>query len=379
MDKYIIGFWNYTECESLNVEQSVGDWNELGLNFALTSICREEEDKKYILQTLDECNKKGIKVIVCDSKLDYHSLIKNGRQKYEKDILEDVKAFGHHPAFYAFLVGDEPHGYEWEDMKDALKLVNKHTRAYINFLPIVENNRQHKSGVSVSKKRYSDLLAKTVKETGLDLLSYDCYTQCNIHRSERGIDNYFENLNCYRKASLAAGVPFITTLLSVGHWNYRVPTEDDIRWQVSTAIAHGAKGFFWFFIYERSIDSSYRLAPIDFMNRKTKTYDFLKRQNHVFTQQNMQYLFDTELIDVYHVKKAYGGTKKYKKGIIRGFQIKTVYNNPLIVSRFAKKDKIIYVIVNNSQSDIENVIVDIDKKRYKEWLAPGQMVILPNG
>ena len=51
---------------------------------------------------------------------------------------------------------------------------------------------------------------------------------------------YFTNLREFEAASRRHGIPYWTTLLSVGHFRYRCPREDDMRWQVSTAAAHGA-------------------------------------------------------------------------------------------------------------------------------------------
>lgn len=373
---YLIGFWNYTKCGELNAEETVRDWQELGFNFAMTSSYESAADKDYILQVLNECEKRGLKAVVCSSKVFWAALTANGEEAYEKTVCEIVDAFGNHPAFYALSVGDEPHCYEWADMQKAVKIVNKHTRAYINFLPIVECRKQNIDGLGVRKEDYCSLLVKTVKETGLGYLSYDCYTQCNIHNPERGLNNYFENLNCFKKASDESGVPFMTTLLCVGHWNYREPTEDDIRWQISTAAAHGAKGILWFFVYERQVDSSYRNPPVDFMNEKTHTYDFLKRQNAIFKQGVAKKLLNAELIQTYHYKKAYGGTKKYKAGCIKDFKIETLYGNPLIVSEFLNGDEKFFMVVNNSQKDVECITAHIGDKKIKEWLAPGQSVIL---
>lgn len=373
---YLIGFWNYTKCGDLRAEDSVKDWQELGFNLAMTSNYERAEDKDYILRVLDECEKRGLKAVVCSTKTAWTALTANGEEAYERTVCEIAEAFGNHPAFYALSVGDEPHCYEWQDMQKAVKIVNKHARAYINFLPIVESDKQHREGLGVSKKDYYSLLVRTVKETGLEYLSYDCYTQCNVHNPERGLNNYFENLNCFKRASDESGVPFMTTLLCVGHWNYREPAEDDIRWQISTAAAHGAKGILWFFVYERNVDSSYRNPPIDFMNEKTHTYEFLKRQNAIFARGAAKKIFNAELMQTYHYKKAYGGTKKYKNGCIKDFKITSLYGNPLIISEFLSDGKNFYMVVNNSQKDVELITAYIGGKKFKEWLAPGQSVIL---
>jgi hypothetical protein len=80
-----------------------------------------------------------------------------------------------------------------------------------------------------------------------------------------------------------AGVPFWTTILSVGHYNYRCPSEDDIRWQFNSAIAYGAQGILYFFFYMRDPNDNYRLAPVDEFWDRTPLFDSLKRTNKGFT------------------------------------------------------------------------------------------------
>ena len=91
------------------------------------------------------------------------------------------------------------------------------------------------------------------------MLCYDCYTQMNPE--EEGTDRFFLNLKYYSDAAKAAKLPLWTTLLSVGHYRYREPNEDDLRWQLSAAAACGCKGILWFFIYMRAPMSNYRVSP----------------------------------------------------------------------------------------------------------------------
>ena len=63
----------------------------------------------------------------------------------------------------------------------------------------------------------------------------------------------------------------------IGFWNYRCPNEDDFRWQLNTAIAHGAKGILWFFFYMRYPHDNARLSPIDEHWKRTETFQWLSQ------------------------------------------------------------------------------------------------------
>lgn len=238
---YPVGFWNYTHSGVLEVKSAVADWQQLGMTIAMSSEYEKPEDKQYILDTLDEAQKRGIKVIVCDYRTHWNYYGARGEEEFTRAVKDAVEDFGRHPAFFAFHVGDEPvpKTKVWEDMKSAAKIVNTLSRGFVNFFPLFgfKNN-----GVE-NENDVEDMLAETAKETGLFCLCYDCYTQCNYEiQKEQGLEEYFKNLMLFKRAADRAGIPLWTTLLSVGHCCYRTPDRDDIRWQIYTALAHGGRG-----------------------------------------------------------------------------------------------------------------------------------------
>ena len=235
-DVFPVGFWNYTHSNVLEVKSAVEDWQTLGMTVAMSSEYEKPEDKQYILDTLDEAEKHGIKVIVCDYRTHWNYYGAHTEEEYTKAVKEAVEDFGHHPAFLAFHVGDEPTPKTkvWEDMKRATKIVNSMSRAFVNFFPLFGFKD---SGIK-DENEVVDMLAETAKETGLFCLCYDCYTQCNYElQKEKGLDEYFKNLMLFKKAADMVGIPFWTTLLSVGHWCYRTPNRDDLRWQIYKLVA----------------------------------------------------------------------------------------------------------------------------------------------
>ena len=207
---------------------------------------------------------------------------------------------------------DEPAKEHWADMLKAVKIVKEYARPFINFLPFFDEDFEKTLGTNHAG--YAKMLEDAVKETGLRQICYDCYFQMFENNREEGIGYYFHNLNEYRMLSEKTGVDFWTTLLSVGHWAFRVPTEDDIRWQISTACAHGAKGIFWFYIYGRLLESSYRQSPFDQYYNKTATFDALARQMRLFNDHFADRLAGAKLLEVYHAGKTYGGTPLYTPG-----------------------------------------------------------------
>lgn len=255
-------------------------------------------------------------------------------------------------------------------MLAAAKLVNELSAAYVNFFPLF--NEDFEGRLGTDHEGYCKKLVSAVRETGLKMLSYDCYDQCFEVDREIGINQYFRNLNAFSRLAKECGVPLWTCLLSVGHWCYRVPTEDDLRWQLSTAAAHGAKGVMWFYLYQRYLESSYRNSPFDLYYRRTETFDRLARQNRIFLEHYAGRLCQAEPVRIFHYRTAYGGTPLYHEGCIDGLTLSEKYGTPLIISQFEDRDGQFLVLVNNSQTVSAKVSGRYGEKAIDEWLAPGQ-------
>lgn len=373
---YPVGFWNYTHSNVLEVKSAAEDWQQLGMTLAMSSEYEKPEDKQYISDTLDEAQKRGIKVIVCDYRTHWNYYASHTEEEFTKAVKEAIEDFGNHPAFFAFHIGDEPTPgtKTWEDMKGAAKIVNSFSRGFVNFFPLFGFKN---SGIE-DENTVLEMLAETAKEAKLFCLCYDCYTQCNYAiQKEKGLEEYFKNLVIFKKAADKAGIPFWTTLLSVGHWCYRTPARDDIRWQIYTALAHGVQGILWFFIYEREKFSSFRESPINTFLEKTPMFALLSEENRMFLQYYSEKFVGSKLLKVFHRGNVYGGVEEYKDGIIDGFTVKDGgFGTSQIISEFEKDGNKFICITNQDQKMIDIVSGEYNGKTYSEWLAPGQLVII---
>ena len=197
-------------------------------------------------------------------------------------------------------------------------------------------------------------------------------------------------------------MPWWTTLLSVGHFRYRPPQEDHLRWQMNTALAHGARGLLWYFFY-MIIDHphvNYRVSPIDEHRERTETYQWLSRVCRTALNWHLPLLQSLTLKHVHHVGRAWGGVRLLpKQGAGRVAEVHSQYGQPLIVSEFLDSEDRPYVmIVSNSQdeSDVAHFRVRGNQPRLHQvqwggaetdvpvsaagadfvaaeaWLAPGQ-------
>jgi hypothetical protein len=316
LKKYPIGFWNYTnlsEHGSHMTEAEVETWADAGFTVTQSPNFDPKKPKQVaqIGKMLDWCQARGIKLILCDPRCDTPTVGKHGKPALTESFPEDMRAaaaaFGNHPAVFGFHVGDEPDA----NVKDAFfecyrlqKEIAPKLHPFANLLPYFPGI-EARAGTDT----WPNYLDEFCKKSNADLLCYDCYAQ--MTPGENGWENYFENLRLYREASLRNGVPFWNTLLSVGHFAYRCPNYDELRWQFNTSVASGAHGILWFFYYMRAPHMNYRMAPVDEHWHRTAAYDDLRRIQKNFHRFYSDLFTRVVCTKVMFNPKPYGGGEKF--------------------------------------------------------------------
>lgn len=406
MERYPIGFWNYTATGELGPE-AVKDWEELGMTMAVSpEYDPAVHDRKALLAILDACSDRGIRVILSDSRARWGGAAKDP-QGYGKRFSEAFEDFGRHPAVMGFHVGDEPRCDEaFADCIAAHRIqlkVAPDLIPHINFLPYWEGQEQDVLKCS----SFSEWAERFTEQSGLRLLCYDHYAQMNP--DEKGVHSYFTNLRKFSEAAQAAGIVPWTTLLSVGHFRYRCPNEDDLRWQLNTAVASGMKGILWFFVYLRAPFSNYRLSAIDEFGERTETFTRLSRVNRHFLHQFGDFFLHAQHKATYHVLKQYGGYAPFLPGKSSEtlLDVESVHGLPAVVGLFELDGGKYAAVVNNSPTESGQFLLHVPKTarpvqrlnwngswselrthahdaHYREtatecvggdWLAPGQMKV----
>ncbi|GHU02434.1 hypothetical protein FACS1894147_04290 [Spirochaetia bacterium] len=353
-----MGFWNYPQIDAYPLSK-VKDWADLGMTITLSpNFNHEVHDKKLMLDVLDEAQKLGIKLIIFDSRTHWKDA--KDKEMYRKKFREAYEDFGKHPATYGFFVGDEPRTEaEFDNCFAAITIQHEEAPSlfpHLNLLPYWKGESW------LGGKTLDAWLTDFIARSGIDFLCYDHYSQ--MEPEEEGTDNYFLNLRLYDKAAKAAGIPFWTTLLSTGLLRCRCPTQDDFRWQVSTAAASGCRGILWFFIYDMD-RRNYRNAPISLDGRRTIQYEWLAYELNRFKDNYGELLMSLTFKDSYHLYKSYGGYPDWQDNathkIVR--RVWSEHRTNGIVSLFNDKEGREYILlVNNSKTDADLFIMALDPK-----------------
>ena len=282
LKRYPISFWNYTSLAEHGPhldEAAVAEWAEGGFTVPQGPAFDPARPEQVVQMRaiLDWCQARDLKVILHDPRGHAQGEDRDGQRvmaaNYDAGVRAAAALFGDHPAVFGLAVGDEPDARDKESFfacyRRQKELVPQ-WHPFANLLPYFPTFESR-----VGARNWPEYLDEFCQKSRADLLCYDCYAQMNPGQS--GWHPYFANLRLYREAAWRNGIPFWNTLLSTGHYKYRCPNYDELRWQFNTTVACGAHGVSWFFYYQREPEANYRLAPVDEFWNRTTTYDNLRR------------------------------------------------------------------------------------------------------
>ena len=350
--QFPLGFWNYAMLDMLDPDQAVRDWAEAGMNLCMSPrFIAGKNRPEELIAFLDRCQEKGIRLVIDDTRASWNGA-HTDPEGYRARFMEAVRDFGSHPATYGFYVGDEPSGDQLADAEAAVRLQREcapQLHPFINFNPYYDGNEKMTGGLGFD--RWID---EFMHKSGLQQISYDRYSQMDPpDASETGVNEYYKSLRKFTEAARRNHAPLWVSNLSVGHFRYRCPKEDDLRWQLTTSVASGAKCVWWFFMYMRTCRINYRVAPIDELGERTETYQWLSRVQRSFQQQFGALFADLIHDETFHALRAYGGYPLLaydEHPLIRN--VTCDHRLPALVSLFHLPDGTKYVaLVNNSQTE----------------------------
>ncbi|MEI8045161.1 MAG: hypothetical protein WCL11_27360 [Verrucomicrobiota bacterium] len=145
------------------------------------------------------------------------------------------------PACWGYLLVDEPGAGAFPDIAKRAGEIRARRPGrfgYVNLFP----NYAPLGALGTSS--YDEHVAKFVREVKPEVLSMDHYPLMRPGGDTR--QSYCDNLECFRKHALAAGIPFWNYFYSMPFNDRLDPTEAQIRWQIFTSVTYGAKGVLYF-------------------------------------------------------------------------------------------------------------------------------------
>lgn len=252
-DRFAIGFWVSPQTDD-DLDARYAEIAEANFTFVI-GLCGAKNPPPAVEQ-LKMCEKHGLKALV---HLDR----------------QDLNALPDGPACWGYSIVDEPDASRFPALRkavDALRQARPGRLGYINLFPNYANAGQ------LGTPTYDEHVSRFIREVQPDVLSMDHYP---IFRpGGDGRDNYCRNLEVMRRESIAGGIPFWNFFNSMPYGPHTDPTEAQLRWQIFTALAYGAKGLMYFCYWTpRGAEFPKGGAILTADGRRTRHYDEARRLN----------------------------------------------------------------------------------------------------
>ena len=363
--EYPIACWTYMRFEEQTRPPAVvvKDWKELGITHPLMPVTNAKSDKAAVLDMLDLCHKAGLKAIMCDERVDNPAIVRllnkgNKPESYRNSVRSALADWGAHPACAGFYVYDEPDSNIVDSVILAAQICRQEDASkiwYVNLLPWY-----NWIGPRLGCNDYAKYIERVVSECGLDSMGYDFYEQQNeLTGVDKGTDLYFTNLRHWMELSMRRKkFRFNVTQICMNLYNYRINSQDDFRWQISTAAAFGAKAINWFYPDMSSAvqgcSQNYRNAPINMFGERTSTYEWMATENRLFQRQYGSEFMRLTIEKVAMTGKTFGGVARFDgdKDVVA-----VSSPDPVLISFFRDNQGVRYMAaVNLSRSISRHVL-----------------------
>jgi len=257
---YPISFW----CQPTNTYENWKTVAECGFTVVPVSAASIEEGR----QVLDWLLEFGIQGMILDPRVNHAMTEKRG---WKEIVQEVVDGYNDHPALWGYFITDEPGLERFEALGKIVKAFQKADTEHVAYINLFPNYASPDQLGTISYERHVAAYLDTVKP---ELLSYDHYAL--MEDGDR--PQYLPNLEIIRRQALRTGIPFMNIFLSTPHFNYRDPSAADLRWEVYTSLAYGAKAIAYFTYVTPDVEN-YRNGPISIYGLKTPKWDMVRQLN----------------------------------------------------------------------------------------------------
>lgn len=263
-------------------------------------------------------------------------------EKYDLRAIVRAKSFDadglpNGQACWGYSVVDEPSASAFGELRKTVDAIRKHRPgrlAYINLFP------DYASPAQLGTATYDEHVSRFVKEVGIDVLSMDHYPM--MRPDADGRDGYCRNLDSMRKHSLSAGIPFWNFFNSMPFGPHSDPTEAQLKWQIYTSLAYGAKGVMYFCYWTpKGGEFPKGGAILTAEGKRTRHYEQAKRINASLKRLGPT-LMKLTSTGVYRVKP-----KENAADILKDTPIRSLTEGDYLIGVFRHADGRRGVLLNN--------------------------------
>ena len=269
----------------------------IACGFNVIECCYDPEDNFRVLKWCDEL---GVRAIVSDGRI-YAALNQSeGWQDSLRAMMDDYREYS---SLLYYHLKDEPTEPQFALLRTIAEFMKEYDPAhpaYINLLPVP---------ALANAENYAHYVRAFMETVHPAILSYDHYSfqkkevealtdmpeaivspECRERNHTEGVlyEKYnrpavFDNLEICRSLSEEFQTPFMSIILAVEHWDYRLLNEAELRWEAFNCMAYGISMLSYFTYWTPGVNHdepwSYHHGIINADGSRDAHYDMVRSIN----------------------------------------------------------------------------------------------------
>jgi hypothetical protein len=369
--EFMITMWNAAEPGSNSYAQIAKE------NYNLVPINYNALPLNNIIERLDAAKKNGLKVVLGDELIKAEYVRDPIKSKQLDKLIDKVKKYSN---LEGYFIGDEPSGEKLGSYVQLISYLRKKDPGrliYLNAPPSfaieitqpgvsLEQLKEKKieypknlHGIGSDNKIVLSYLAyfkKFVDTIKPNFISYDHYA---LFKNEDG-KGYFLNLALISQVAKRANIPFLNIIqASKYEKTWRLPTKEEMRFQVYTTLAYGGKGISYFIYWGNDEqEAMYRNGKVSPLAKDIAVINSeLRNLGPTLMSLNLQ--------GVYHTKPLPDGGE----AIPEKSPIKVLSKGEVVVGLFGTSKKTnTFIIANRNykQKQKVEVLIGVNGKKVQE-------------
>ncbi|MEA4968037.1 MAG: hypothetical protein VB048_07985, partial [Bacteroidaceae bacterium] len=281
------------------------------------------------------------------------------------DTETTVIRFKDHPANGGYFLQDEPFASSFPFLKqlvEKIKSIDNNHFCYINLNP------NYAIPEFFAIEGYKKYVQSFLDEIPVKILSFDHYPIIdNFVRT-----SWYQNLEIIKAESDIADISFWAFALTTAHNSYPIPNLNQLRLQVYSNLAYGAKGIQYFTYWTPNSQRwNFHSGPIEFDGTRTIVYDYIKELNNEI--QNLSYIFlSSKVIKISHFGDEPQGTSRFSTSpnFVKSINIRG--GNALLSEM--KNDKHSFLLIQNTNLHKE-IGIDIKTDTQTKIVLKNRFII----
>ncbi len=351
------------------------DLKDAGLNYMVDELNFAGSTYEYAQKALEYSEEVGLMYFMAAYDV---MRVSNQTMGTDEEIKAKLQELYQYDSFGGLFLVDEPSATSYPFIKECIDKLNQiegelgyeNLNPHVNLLPPIAG-AERLSGIAGKGITWEDYI-RGLSDTGIQYLSFDMYPIYGLF-TNKVLPSWFTALGTMNQVAIEEGKPWMGCVqVGGGSWAYltpeqRVTTEGELKWDVNTMLAFGAKGLIYYLTVSPPFWTDKEGAEeqvnwhslINVYGEKTEFYDYVKEINeHVAAMDHVLMNSDYKGVIIT------GDTPcvHYGKDLIKtnSFRELTDVTGNALVGCFDYNGKTALFVVNNSITEEGQISLSFD-------------------